>query len=103
VDDVIFSHTVGPYHGTGDASRVKLNVMNERQHRFHITAYIRNDSPGYGRSLTSTMALFYTHHIFCQCAVQKLELSLAVNRFVKHAMNGVTKEIFNIGKFAKSQ
>jgi len=64
------------------------------QHRFHIAAYIQNDSPGYGRSLTYTMALFYLHHIFCQCAVHKLELSSVVNSFVKHVMNGVTKNIY---------
>jgi len=48
----------------------------------------------------STTALFFSHHIACRCIVQKL-LSSDVNVFVRHAMNGITRRTFNIGKIAK--
>jgi len=73
--------------------------MIQGQYGFHVAAYAQTDSQGGstrpGRNLLSTIALFFSYYIICQCAVHKLELSSDVNML----LNGVTKK-FSISKIS---
>jgi len=44
----------------------------------------------------STIALFFTYSILCQCAVLKLELSSDADMSIKRVISGVTKTEVNI-------